>query len=408
LSKYMDDFPALWQTDKKGNRLSYLDNSATTQKPVCVLQAIENYYRQLNANPHRGAYELSLLATNALDRAREKVRSFIGAKNAEDIIFTKNATEALNLIAVSYGGTFLNEGDQIVIAISEHHSNLVPWQQIARQKKATLTYLYTDEKGVLSPEEINSKITEGTKLVAAAHVSNVTGQINPIELIIERAHQVGAVAVIDGTQSVPHIAVDVTALEADFYVFSGHKMLAPMGIGILYGKSELLQRMPPFLFGGDMIEYVEEQTSTFAPLPQKFEAGTPNVEGAAGLVAAIEYIEAAGINNIHRMELELTQYMLERLLAVPYLKILGSDTVENRIGVVPFTMENVHPHDIATILNSDNIAIRSGHHCAQPFHRFLGVPATCRASVYLYNTREDIDRLADSLKGVRRWLGYGA
>lgn len=408
MSKYMDDFPALWQTDKKGNRLSYLDNAATTQKPVCVLQAIENYYRQLNANPHRGAYELSLLATNALDRAREKVRSFIGAKNAEDIIFTKNATEALNLIAVSYGGTFLNEGDQIVIVISEHHSNLVPWQQLARQKKAALTYLYTDERGVLSPEEINRKITRGTKLVAAAHVSNVTGQVNPIELIIERAHQVGAVAVIDGTQSAPHIAVDVTALEADFYVFSGHKMLAPMGIGILYGKPELLERMPPFLFGGDMIEYVEEQTSTFAPLPQKFEAGTPNVEGAVGLASAIEYIEAIGINTIHRMELELTQYMLERLCAVPYLKILGPDTVENRIGVVPFTMENVHPHDIATILNSDNIAIRSGHHCAQPFHRFLGVPATCRASVYLYNTREDIDRLADSLKGVRRWLGYGA
>lgn len=408
MNKYIDDFPALLQPDKKGNRVAYLDNAATTQKPLSVLRAVEDYYLRLNANPHRGAYDLSILATGVLDNAREKVRSYIGAKKAEDIIFTKNATEALNLIAASYGGTFLKEGDEIVVAISEHHSNLVPWQQIARHKKASLSYLYTDQKGVLTPEEINSKITNNTKILAMAHVSNVTGQINPLELIIERAHQVGAVTVIDGTQSAPHMAVDVSALDADFYVFSGHKMLAPMGIGVLYGKSELLDKMPPFLFGGDMIEYVEEQVSTFAPLPQKFEAGTANVEGAAGLAAAIEYIEAIGIHEIHRLEQELTQYMLERLAAVPYVKILGPDTIDKRIGVVPFTMENVHPHDIATILNSDHIAIRSGHHCAQPFHRYLGVPASCRASVYLYNTREDIDRLADSLKGVRRWLGYGA
>ncbi len=408
MNEYIHDFPLLLQTDGKGRKIAYLDNAATTQKPQSVLDAVAEYYKLSNANPHRGAYDLSVQATKALESARDKVRKFIGAGKAKEVIFTKSATEALNLIAHSYGMSFLKEGDDIVLAISEHHSNLVPWQVVAQAKHTSLTYLYTDESGFITPDEINRKITDRTKVVAIAYASNVTGNINPVELIIERAHQVGAVVVVDGTQGVPHMAIDVSGLDADFFVFSAHKMLGPMGIGVLYGKEMLLQDMPPFLYGGDMIEYVEEQASTFAPLPQKFEGGTQNVGAAAGLSAAIDYLENVGMSKIQEMERGLTAYMLDKLSSIPYLKIVGSEKPERRTGAVSFVMEGAHPHDIATILNAENIAIRSGHHCAQPFHAYLGVQATCRASVYLYNTKEDIDRLADSLRGVRRWLGYGA
>lgn len=407
MSEYLYDFPLLRQADEKGRRIAYLDNAATTQKPQAVLDAVAAYYQTSNANPHRGIYDLSTEATKALKSAREKVRAFIGAKRADEIIFTKSATESLNLVAQSYGMSFLDPGDGIALAVSEHHSKLVPWQIVARARQADLAYLYTDESGRIPLEEIKNKITGRTKLVAVAHASNVTGVVNPIEPIIERAHEVGAVVVVDGTQSVPHMAVDVSALGADFYAFSAHKMLGPMGMGVLYGKEALLGDMPPFLYGGDMIEYVEEQTSTFAPLPQKFEGGTQNVGGAVGLSAAIDYLNDAGMGKIRAIERELTAHMLDRLVGVPHLKIVGPGGLENRIGVVSFVMEGAHPHDVATILNADRIAIRSGHHCAQPLMHYLGVQATCRASVYLYNTKEDIDRLAESLKGVRRWLGHG-
>jgi len=408
LKEYLRDFPLLLQVDGKGRRIAYLDNAATTQKPQAVLDAVADYYKTSNANPHRGAYDLSVAATRALESAREKVRAFIGARRAEEIVFTKSATESLNLIAYSYGMSFLKPGDGIALAISEHHSNLVPWQAVAKARGARLAYLYTDGSGRISPDEIENKIVDGTKLVAIAHASNVTGVVNPVERIIERAHEVGAVAVVDGTQSAPHMAVDVSALDADFYVFSAHKMFGPMGVGVLYGKEALLEKMPPFLYGGDMIEYVEEESSTFAPTPQKFEGGTQNVGDAVGLAAAIDYLNGAGMDNINARERALTAYLLERLQGVPHLRLVGPDDLENRIGVVSFTIEDAHPHDVATILNADGIAVRSGHHCAHPFMRHLGVQATCRASIYLYNTKEDIDRLAESLKSVRGWLGYGA
>lgn len=407
MNEYLYDFPLLRQADEKGRRIAYLDNAATTQKPQAVLDAVAAYYKTSNANPHRGAYDLSVEATKSLESAREKIRAFIGAKKAEDVVFTKSATESLNLVAQSYGMSSLAPGDRIAVAISEHHSNLVPWQIAARARQADITYLYTDEAGRIPSAELKSKISGRTKLVAVAHASNVTGVINSIEAVIERARTVGAVVVVDGTQSVPHMEVDVSALDADFYVFSAHKMLGPMGVGVLYGKEHLLQEMPPFLYGGDMIEYVEEQESTFAPLPQKFEGGTQNVGGAVGLAAAIDYLDRAGMGKSQALERELTAYLLDRLHSVPHLKIIGPDGIEDRIGVVSFVLEGAHPHDVATILNADRIAVRSGHHCAQPFLHHLGVQSTCRASVYLYNTKEDIDRLAESLKGVRRWLVHG-
>ena len=407
MNEHLHDFPLLSQADQKGRLLAYLDNAATTQKPQAVLDTVATYYQTSNANPHRGTYDLSVAATEALESAREKVRAFIGAKKTKEIIFTKSATESFNLIAQSYGLSYIGPGDGIVLAISEHHSNLVPWQIVAQTRQANLTYLYTDGAGRIPSEEIQNKITERTKLVAVAHASNVTGVVNPVEPIIERAHRVGAVVVVDGTQSVPHMTVDVSALDADFYAFSAHKMLGPMGVGVLYGKEKLLENMPPFLYGGDMIEYVEEQTATFAPIPQKFEGGTQNAGGVVGLSAAIDYLSRVGMAKIQAHERELTAHMLDRLHSVPHLKLVGPDELRDRIGVVSFTLKDAHPHDVATILNADRIAVRSGHHCAHPFMRHLGIQATCRASVYLYNSKEDIDRLAESLKGVRRWLGHG-
>ena len=408
MNEYINDFPLLLKRDEKGKRTIYLDNAATTQKPLCVLKAVSDYYENTNANPHRGAYDLSMQATDIYESARKKVAEFIGAGSEEQIIFTKNSTEALNIIAQSYGMTFLNEGDEVVVAISEHHSNLVPWQVVAKARGARLSFLYTDKCGQISSEEIEKKITVKTKIVAAAHISNVTGKINPVSEIIERAHRCGAVAVVDGTQSVPHIPVDVTRLNADFYVFSGHKMLAPMGIGVLYGKKDLLESMPPLLYGGDMIEYVEEQNSSYAPAPQKFEGGTQNVGAAAGLSSAIDYLNKIGMSKVMEDEKKLTEYMLEKLSSVPHLKIIGSADPEGRIGVVPFVIEGAHPHDIATILNADKIAVRAGHHCAQPFHSHLGASSTCRASIYIYNSEDDIDCLTEDLSEVRRWLGYGS
>ncbi|WP_333594202.1 cysteine desulfurase [Anaerospora hongkongensis] len=404
-NNYLKDFPLLQQTDK-GKRLVYLDNGATTQKPLSVIRAIEQYYTTFNANPHRGAYELSVQATEIYENTREKVRGFLGAAKISEIIFTKNATESLNLIAYSYGMKFIQAGDEIVISIAEHHSNLVPWQQVAKAKGAVLKYLYVNTDGVLSEEELDSKITGKTKLVAVTHVSNVLGIINPVKRIAEKAHAVGAVVVVDGAQSIPHLPVNVRELDVDFFVFSGHKMLAPMGIGVLYGKEKLLDAMPPFLFGGDMIEYVQEQETTFAPLPAKFEAGTQNVGGAMGLSAAIDYLNRVGMSAIEECEKELVRYAITKLSKLPYITLYGCGDLVDKTGVISFNVQDVHPHDVSTILDADGIAIRAGHHCAHPLLQYLGVNATCRASLYFYNTKDDVDALIDSLSRVRKVMGY--
>ncbi|MDT8718085.1 cysteine desulfurase [Clostridium sp. 19966] len=406
-NNYLIDFPILNQTIE-GKKIVYLDNAATTQKPLSVTKAVDEYYNQFNANPHRGAYYLSIKATEIYEEARKKVASFIGVKDEREIIFTKNATESFNLLAYSYGMNFVEEGDEIVISIAEHHSNLVPWQMVSRAKKANLKYMYLNDSGVIDEDEIKNKITSKTKIVSVTHVSNVLGTINPIENIIERAHEVGAIVIIDGSQSVPNMKVDVKALDADFLVFSGHKMLSPMGIGVLYGKKEILEKMPPFMMGGDMIEYVWEQEATFAELPQKFEGGTQNVGGAVGLMEAIKYIEKIGIDNITLTEKGLANYALMKMQEVPYIEIYGTKDSNKRAGVISFNIKDVHPHDVSSILDADGISIRAGHHCAHPLMRYLRVNATCRASFYFYNTVEDIDVFVNSLKKVRKWLGYGS
>ena len=394
---FLKDFPTL-NKEKNGKRIVYLDSAATTQKPNFVINSIKDYYEQSNANPHRGAYELSVLATEAYDEAREKVKKFINAKYREEIIFTKNATESFNLLAMSYGMTYINEGDEIVISIAEHHSNLIPWQQVAKAKGAILKYMYTDENGELTEEEVKSKITEKTKIVSITHVSNALGTINPVKEIAEYAHSKGAVVIVDGAQSVPHIKVDVRDINADFLVIAGHKLLAPMGIGILYGKKELLEKMPPLMFGGDMVEYVYEQETTFNVLPYKFEAGTQNVEAAVGLSKAIDYLNGIGMENIEKIEKELMTYAYKEMSKLEYVKIYGPKDIEKRGGVLSFEIEGVHPHDVASIFDTFGVCIRAGNHCAQPLMRYMGINATSRASIYFYNTKEDVDRLIEAVK----------
>ena len=406
-NEYLQDFPIL-QTKMNGRPIVYLDNGATTQKPEAVIKAVADYCTYCNANPHRGAYELSVKATDIYETARVRTQQFIGAARPEEIIFTKNATEALNLVAYSYGRANIREGDEIVITISEHHSNIVPWQFVAKARGAMLKYIYLAEDGNLSAEDIAAQITEKTKIVAVTHVSNVLGLVNDVRTIADRAHAVGAVIVVDGSQSVPHIAVDVQAMDADFFAFSGHKMLSPMGIGVLYGKYDILDAMPPFLFGGDMIDYVGEQETTFAELPAKFEAGTQNVSGASGLIAAIDYLEKVGFDRIETIERDLISYALPKLRELPFVELYGCDSMrDNKTGIITFNVKDIHPHDVASILDSYGVAIRAGHHCAQPLMRYLGQNATCRASFYLYNTHEDIDRFIEALKKVRGVLGYG-
>ncbi|MGN1028905.1 MAG: cysteine desulfurase, partial [Bacilli bacterium] len=384
--------------EKNGKRIAYLDSAATTQKPKVVIDAIKDYYENINANPHRGAYELSVLATEAYDEAREKVRKFINAEHFEEIIFTKNATEAFNLLALSYGMNFINEGDEIVISIAEHHSNLIPWQNVAKAKGAVLKYMYTDENGELTEEEVHSKITDKTKIVSITHVSNALGTINPVKEIAEYAHSKGAVVIVDGAQSVPHMKVDVRDINADFLVIAGHKLLAPMGIGALYGKRELLEKMPPVLLGGDMVEYVYEQETTYNVLPYKFEAGTQNVEAAVGLSKAIDYLNEIGMDNVEKIEKELMSYAIEEISKLEYVNIYGPKDIEKRGGVLSFEIKGVHPHDVASIFDTFGVCIRAGNHCAQPLMRYMGINATSRASIYLYNTKEDIDRLVEAIK----------
>ena len=390
---FKDDFPIL-----KNRDISYLDSGATTQKPQCVIDAVENYYKMYNANPHRGAYSLSIEATEAYENTRAKIAKFINAENPEQIIFSKNATESLNLLAYSYGLDNLQSEDEVVLSIMEHHSNLVPWQYVTKKTGSTLKYMYINNEYELTREEIEEKITDKTKIVGITHVSNVLGTINNVKEIINYAHSKGAIVIVDASQSIPHMRIDVQDLDADFLVFSAHKMLAPLGLGVLYGKQSILDAMRPFIMGGDMIEYVYEQDTTFAMLPNKFEAGTQNVEAVVGLGTAIDYIEKIGYDKIQEAEKEVVSYAREELSKLNYVKMYITPNEENHSAVISFNVEGVHPHDVASILDSIGVCVRSGNHCAQPLMRFLNIDSTCRASFYLYNTKEDVDRLVKGLE----------
>ena len=395
------DFPLI----RNHPELAYLDNAATTQRTDGVLLAIKKFYEEENANPLRGLYELSQKATDAYENAREDVRRFIGARSAQEIVFTRNSTESLNLIAYSYGEG-LKEGDEIAISVLEHHSNLIPWQQLAKKKGLKLRWIEIDEEGKITEEAFRSALTERTRIVSLTLISNVLGTKNDVKKFARIAHEKGAIFVCDGAQGVPHVPVDVKELDVDFLVFSGHKMLGPMGIGVLYGKKELFEKMPPFLFGGEMIEYVEREDSTWAELPHKFEAGTVNASGAAGLAAAIRYYEKVGFDNIMAREEELGRLVFDKLRRIPGVTILGAGNAQDHHGIFSFTLDGVHPHDIAEILSADGVCVRAGHHCAQVLLKHLKVPSTARISIAFYNTEEEIGRFAESLGSVRRRMGY--
>ncbi len=400
------DFPILRQ-QVNGHRLVYLDNAATTQKPRQVVEALVRYYETSNANIHRGIHTLATRATEQYEDARRKVARFIGARGPEEVVFTRNATEAINLVARAWGDEHVGEGDEIVLTLMEHHSNIVPWQLLARRKGATLRYAGITNDGKLDLDELRRLIGPRTKLVAVTHMSNVLGTINPVADIAEMAHRAGALVLADGAQSVPHLPVDVQALGADFLAFSAHKMLGPTGVGVLWARAELLEAMPPFLGGGDMIAVVRPESSTWAELPHKFEAGTPNIADVIAFGAAIDYLEGIGMANVRRHEEELTELALERLRRVAGVRIFGPASASERGGVVSFAMEAAHPHDVATIADGYGVAIRAGHHCAQLLMRALGVPATSRASFSIYNDADDIEALVEALEGVNRVFGEG-
>ena len=399
---YRKDFPLL-QT----NRTIYIDNAATAQKPAVVIEAEKQFYEESNANPLRGFYPLSLRATEVYENARVTVRDFIHADSEKEIIFTRNTTEGLNLVAYSYACHHLKPGDEVAVTIMEHHSNLLPWQMAAQVTGATLRYLECEPDGTLTDETLEIGINEHTRLLAVGHVSNVLGCVNPVRKMADMAHAVGAVVVVDAAQSAPHMPIDVHELQADFLAFSGHKLMAPMGIGVLYGKEALLEEMPPFMTGGEMISSVSREGAVFAELPHKFEAGTVNAAGAAGLAAAIHYIEEVGFETIEARELQLTRRAMEGLAKIPHVHVIGSEKPENHTGIVAFTIEQVHPHDVSEILAADGIDVRAGHHCAQPLLTYLKVYNTTRASFMFYNTPEEVDAFVKSVSEVRRKMGYG-
>ena len=399
---YRDDFPLLNSLD-----IAYLDNAATAQRPQCVLDAVTGFYKSKNANPLRGLYPLSVSATESYESARDTVRDFLNAKSSREIIFTRNTTEGLNLVAYSYGLSNVKAGDEVLVSIMEHHSNLLPWQMVCRRTGAALKFMECEPDGTLDLNKVASLITPRTKIVACTHVSNVLGRVNPIREIAELAHRAGAVMVVDAAQSTPHIPVDVQALGADFLAFSGHKVYGSMGIGVLYGREELLNAMPPFLTGGEMIESVTREGAVFAELPHKFEAGTVNAADAVGLQAAIEYVKSVGFEQMHRQEVALTRRAMDGIRGIPSVHVLGSENPEEHCGIITFTVDGVHPHDISEILASDGVAIRAGHHCAQPLLAYLKHPSTARASLAFYNTEAEIDRLLDSLSTLRERMGYG-
>ena len=404
------DFPILDRTIRDGKRLVYLDSGATSQKPNVVIDAESDFYRLHNGAVHRGAHQLAEEATDAYEGAREIVATFLNA-SVDEIVFTKNATESLNLISYAMGNAapgnrfHLKAGDSIVVTEMEHHANLIPWQQLAARTGATLKWFSVTDEGRLDISQINSVIDEKTKVVALTHQSNVLGTINPLEAITKRAHEVGAVVVLDACQSVPHMKTDVKKLDIDFLAFSGHKAVGPTGIGVFWGRAELLAELPPFLTGGSMIENVTMESATWAPAPKKFEAGVPNMAQAVGLGAALTYLTGIGMDNIHKHEIALTKYLIEGLSAITDLRIIGPKTTELRGGVVSFTLGDIHPHDLGQYLDSQGIAVRTGHHCAWPLTRKLGVPATTRASVYLYNTTDDLDALIVGVQGAQKYFG---
>ncbi|MBM7661447.1 cysteine desulfurase/selenocysteine lyase [Bacillus mesophilus] len=399
--KYIrSQFPILDQ-QVNGKKLVYLDSAATSQKPLRVIEALEKYYKEYNSNVHRGVHTLGTRATDGYEGAREKIRKFINASSMEEIIFTRGTTTALNTVATSYARETLKSGDEIVITYMEHHSNIIPWQQVAKKTGATLKYLPLQEDGSISLEEARNTITSNTKIVSIMHVSNVLGVINPIKELTEIAHQNGAIMVVDGAQSTPHMKIDVQDLNCDFFAFSGHKMCGPTGIGVLYGKKQLLEKMEPVEFGGEMIDFVELQDSTWKELPWKFEAGTPIIAGAIGLGAAIDFLEEIGLDNINAHDQKLAKYASERMAEIEGLKIYGP---KERTGLVTFTMDDVHPHDVATVLDAEGIAVRAGHHCAQPLMKWLKVSATARASFYLYNTEDEIDQLVNGLIKTKEYF----
>ncbi|EAF0179869.1 cysteine desulfurase [Listeria monocytogenes] len=404
IQKIRADFPILAQEINE-KPLAYLDNAATSQKPKQVIEALTHYYEFDNANVHRGVHTLAARATDAYESARGKVAKFIHAREVAEIIFTRGTTSAINLVVDSYAEANIEAGDEIVISYLEHHSNLIPWQQLVKRKGAVLKYIELEEDGTISVEQAKKTIGEKTKIVALAHVSNVLGTITPIKEIAAIAHQFGAVILVDGAQAVPHMEVDVVDLDADFYAFSGHKMMAPTGIGALYGKRELLDAMEPTEFGGEMIDFVELYDSTWKELPWKFEAGTPIIGGAIALGAAIDYLAKVGLANIHAHEQALASYAIEEMSKIEGITIYGPKDASKRCGLVTFNLEGAHPHDIATILDEDGIAIRAGHHCAQPLMKWLDVSSTARASFYIYNTKEEIDALIDGLKLTKEYFG---
>lgn len=403
IQKIRADFPILHQkvNDKP---LVYLDNAATSQKPKAVLDSLMHYYEYDNANVHRGVHTLANRATTAYENAREKVAAFIGAAETGEIIFTRGTSAAINLVADSYGAANLGPGDEIVISYLEHHSNLIPWQQLAKRTGAVLKYLDLESDGTITLENAKQAISEHTKLVALTHVSNVIGGITPIQEIIDLAHEYQAVVLVDGAQAVPHMKVDVQKLDADFYAFSGHKMMAPTGIGVLYGKRELLEEMEPTEFGGEMIDFVELYDSTWKELPWKFEAGTPIIAGAIALAEAITYLEKIGLDRIHEHEQMLSSYALEKLAQIDGITVYGPQDVSKRTGVITFNLEGVHPHDLATILDEEGIAVRAGHHCAQPLMKWLEVSSTVRASFYIYNTKEEVDAFIKALQLTKEYF----
>ncbi|MGV3042600.1 cysteine desulfurase [Staphylococcus rostri] len=400
----IQDFPILEQ-QVNGKRLAYLDSTATSQKPKQVIAALDDYYERYNSNVHRGVHTLGSLATDGYEGARETVRRFIHARYFEEIVFTRGTTASINLVAHSYGDANIEAGDEIVVTEMEHHANLVPWQQLAKRKGATLKFIPMTEDGELTLDAVKATVTDKTKIVAVAHVSNVLGTINDVKAIAEVAHAHGAIIAVDGAQSVPHMKIDVQDLDIDFYSFSGHKMLGPTGIGVLYGKREHLQNMEPIEFGGDMIDFVGLYESTWTDLPTKFEAGTPLIAQAIGLQAAIEYLEAIGFDAIHAHEQALTQYAYEQMSQIEGISIYGP-AVDKRAGVITFNMDGVHPHDVATALDTEGVAVRAGHHCAQPLMKWLNVSSTARASFYIYNTKEDVDQLVEGLKKTKEFFSY--
>ena len=395
------DFPILTRAVRGGMPLVYLDNAASSQKPKAVIDALADYYTRYNANVHRGIHTLSEEATDEYEKARRKIQAFINAEHAEELIFVRNTTEAINLVAHSFGQR-VKEGDEILLSEMEHHSNLVPWQLLADRSGATLRFLPLNDDGTIDMSALPGLLSERTKVVAVSHMSNVLGTINPVEEIARQAHAAGAVVLLDAAQSVPHLPVDVQAIGCDFIAFSGHKMLGPMGVGVLYGRRELLESMPPFLGGGNMIMLVELEHSTYNELPDKFEAGTPDAGGAIALGVAVDYLSAVGMENIRRHERDITDYAIEVLMGLDDLALYGPKSADARGAVLAFNFADIHPHDLGTLLDRDGVAIRAGHHCCQPLMRRLGQVATARASFYLYNTRDEVDALAESLVRSRK------